>query len=236
MVIIPAIDLLDGKVVRLIEGRRDRVTVYSDPPGELARRYLDAGAHRIHVVDLNGAFSGARENDAALDAILQAGASVQLGGGVRDAATAWALLRRGIDAAVIGTWAARHAEAFVREDPELLAQLIVAVDARDGRVHVQGWDQATDLDAQELAVTVAKAGVAGVLYTDIARDGTGHGPNVAVSAALAGAIAPVELIASGGIGSLDDLRALAQARVPATVVGRALLEGAFTLQQALAAC
>jgi phosphoribosylformimino-5-aminoimidazole carboxamide ribotide isomerase len=234
MLIIPAIDLLGGNVVRLVEGRRDRATVYSDAPGAVAREFVRAGAERIHVVDLDGAFSGRRENLLAVQKICDAGAPVQLGGGVRDLETAARLLAAGVGWAVVGTLAARDPEAILRADPALAARLVVAVDARDGRVFVEGWDQPTGLDALELARKLAPR-VGGVLYTDIARDGTGRGPNVDATARMARALAPLVVIASGGVGSLDDVRALRDAGVPACVVGRALYEGAFTLADALEA-
>ncbi len=241
MRIYPAIDLLGGKAVRLREGRRDEATVYSDAPEEVARGFLDAGAARIHVVDLDGAFSGRRENRLAVERILATGARVQLGGGIRDLDTCRRLLADGVERVVVGTLAARDpaalsAAAGTGRDPGdagFLSHLVVAVDARDGRVFVEGWDVATGLDAFELATTVAGAGVAAVLYTDIARDGTGHGANVESTARMARALSPTEVIASGGIASLDDLAALARAGVPAAVVGRALYQGAFTLRQAI---
>ncbi|HZS42476.1 MAG TPA: 1-(5-phosphoribosyl)-5-[(5-phosphoribosylamino)methylideneamino]imidazole-4-carboxamide isomerase [Polyangia bacterium] len=234
MLIIPAIDLLGGKVVRLVEGKRESATVYSDDPAAVARGFVAEGAARLHVVDLDGAFSGKRENNIAVQQILATGARVQLGGGVRDLETCKRLLDEGVHRVVVGTLAASAPDTFLAADPALLARVIVAVDARDGRVFVEGWDRETALDAAVLIGKLARR-VAGVLYTDIARDGRGNGPNVVQSARLARAIAPVELIASGGIGSLDDLRALRDAGVPACVVGRALYENKFTLAQAIEA-
>lgn len=234
MLIIPAIDLMGGKVVRLIEGKREKLTVFSDSPGDVARGFVDAGAERIHVVDLDGAFTGKRENLAALEQIIRTGASVQFGGGVRDVAVCRRLLDEGAAEVVVGTLAARDLTAFLAEDPALLRKIIVAVDAKEGQVFVEGWDRATGLDAGDMARRAAKH-VAGVLYTDISRDGTGRGPNVERSAMLAQAIAPCPLIASGGIGNLDDLRRLANAGVPRAVVGRALYDHAFTFADAVAA-
>ena len=235
MQIYPAIDLLEGKAVRLREGRRAEATVYSSAPDEVARAFLDAGAGRLHVVDLDGAFSGRRENLAAVAAILRTGAKVQLGGGVRDLDTCRRLLDAGVGRVVLGTLAARDPAAIAAAEPALLARLVVAVDARDGRVLVEGWDKDSGRDAMEVAQAAAQAGVAAILYTDIARDGTGGGPNVAATARLCAALSPLEVIASGGIGTLDDLRSLRQAGVPAAVVGRALYEGTFTLADALRA-
>jgi len=235
MLILPAIDLLGGKVVRLVEGKRDRATVYSDRPGEVARRFLAAGARRLHVVDLDGAFAGRRENREAVQQIVEAGAEVQVGGGVRDLATCTRLLDEGARAVVLGTAAVKTPALVAELCAKLPGQVIVAVDARDGKVAVEGWAEATTLDAIELAARSAQGGAAAILYTDIARDGTGVGPNVEASASLAQRIQPTPLIASGGIGSLDHLRALARAGVPQAVVGRALYEGAFTVAEALGA-
>jgi phosphoribosylformimino-5-aminoimidazole carboxamide ribotide isomerase len=231
MLIIPAIDLFGGKVVRLVEGRRERATVYSDSPGDVARQFVDAGATRLHVVDLDGAFTGKPENRRALEAILACGASVQVGGGLRELIDCRRLLQAGAARVVVGTLAARDPHAFIATDPSLLAKLIVAVDGRDGKVQVKGWLESTELEAIALARLV-RTTVAGVLYTDVGRDGTGRGPDVIGSAAIAAAIRPLELIASGGIGTLAHLRALAEAGVPACVVGRALYDGAFRLAEA----
>jgi len=230
----PAIDLLDGSVVRLREGRRDSAVVYSRAPDEVARRFAAAGATRLHVVDLDGAFSGNARNLGALERI-RAVAPVQFGGGVRDEATLRRLLDLGVDRVVVGTLAARDGDAFFRLAPSLLARTVVAVDARDGRVAVAGWQEATALDAFDLATRAVEAGCAAVLFTDIARDGTGAGAAVEATARLARALHPAEVIASGGVAALADLRALALAGVPACVVGRALYEGAFTVEEAIVA-
>ena len=235
MLIYPAIDLLGGKAVRLREGLRSEVTVYDDHPHEVARRFAAAGCRRIHVVDLDGAFSGRRENREAVARIVaEAGVPVQVGGGVRDLDTCAALLDAGVARVVLGTAMVKR-EAMVQEAcarfPE---RVVVAVDARDGRVAVEGWAEVTEIAAVDLARRAADLGCAAVLYTDIARDGTGHGANVEATARLARALHPVEVIASGGIASLDDLRALADAGVPAAVVGRALYAGVFTVAQAIA--
>lgn len=235
MRIYPAIDLLGGKVVRLRQGRRDQATVYSHDPGEVARGFVAGGAERIHVVDLDGAFEGARANAAAVEEIVRSGARVQLGGGVRDAAAVLRLLEAGVDRVVVGTLAARDPDGISGLPADLRSRVVVAVDARGGKVFVEGWDVPTGLDAVELARRVADAGVAGILYTDIARDGMGSGPNVEATARLAQAVPGTEVIASGGIGKLADLALLSAAGVEAAVVGRALYENAFTLPEALGA-
>ena len=235
MIILPAIDLLGGRVVRLREGRREEATVYSERPGEVAARFAAEGAERIHVVDLDGAFAGRRENREAVARILASGARVQLGGGVRDLDTCAALVEAGVDRVVLGTAMVKSRAMVEAACARWPGRVVVAVDARDGRVAVEGWAEATAIEAGALAREAAAAGCAAILYTDIARDGTGRGPNVPATARLAAALAPVEVIASGGIASLDDLRALAAAGVPAAVVGRALYEGAFTYAEASAA-
>ena len=239
MIVIPAIDLLGGKAVRLVRGERDSATVFSDSPWELAEQMIGDGAERLHLVDLDGAFSGRPVSRMTIMRILHvcdaAGVQVQVGGGLRDRASIEAVLSAGAGA-VLGTAAVR--------DPDLVRDLcqayprriVVAVDARDGVVAIEGWTEASSVRAEELGRRAADWGAAALLYTDVARDGTGSGPAVESTAALSRAV-PVPVIASGGIGSLDHLRALNQAGIAMAVVGRALLEGRFTLAEAReAAC
>lgn len=235
MTIYPAIDLLSGRVVRLHQGRREQATVYSERPGEVAARFAADGARRLHVVDLDGAFAGRRENVDAVAQIMAAGLPVQLGGGVRDLATCERLLEAGIDRVVLGTAMVKSRATVEEACARWPGRVVVAVDARGGRVAVEGWAEETDLDAQDLAAEAAEAGCAAILYTDIARDGTSVGPALEATARLARVLHPVEVIASGGVGTLAHLRDLALAGVPAAVVGRALYEGAFTLVEALRA-
>ncbi len=239
MIVIPAIDLLGGKAVRLVRGERDSATVFSDSPWELAERMIGDGAERLHLVDLDGAFSGRPVSRMTIMRILHvcdaAGVPVQVGGGLRDRASVEAVLSAGAGA-VLGTAAVR--------DPDLVRDLcqayprriVVAVDARDGVVAIEGWTEASSVRAEDLGRQAADWGAAALLYTDVARDGTGGGPAVESTAALSRAV-PVPVIASGGIGSLDHLRALNEAGIAMAVVGRALLEGRFTLAEAReAAC
>jgi phosphoribosylformimino-5-aminoimidazole carboxamide ribotide isomerase len=237
MQVIPAIDLLGGCAVRLTQGRREAATVYDRAPSAVAARFAAAGATRLHVVDLDGAFAGVPANEAAVARIVAAAPAlrVQVGGGVRDAGTAARLFALGAHAIVLGTAAVADPALVQALGAAHPGRVIVAVDARDGRVRLRGWTEATPLLAADVARAAQAAGAAGVLYTDIARDGLQVGPNVAATAALAQAVAPLEVIASGGVGTLADLRALAAAGIPAVVVGRALYEGAFTLEEALAA-
>ena len=235
MLIIPAIDLLDGKVVRLKEGKRDQVTVYSDKPAEVAKKFLDAGAERLHVVDLDGAFEGQQTNQQAILDILGTGAKVQLGGGLRDFFSCRVAVEAGVKWVVLGSALIKNPLLIEEACSELKDAVIVAVDARDGKVAVSGWTEQTGVDAVEAAREAAREGAAAILYTDIHRDGMSTGPNLEATAAMARALAPTPVIASGGIATLDDLSALAAWDVPMCVVGRALYEGTFTLAEAIEA-
>jgi phosphoribosylformimino-5-aminoimidazole carboxamide ribotide isomerase len=232
----PAIDLKGGQVVRLAEGDMARATVYGDDPAAVATAFARAGATRLHVVDLEGAFAGESRNAAAVEAILGATrAIVQVGGGIRTRARIDAWLTAGVARVVLGTAAL--------EDPDLVREacaahpgrIVVAVDARDGRVATRGWAEVSTLAATDLARRFEDAGVAALLFTDIARDGLLAGPNVGATAALAAAVA-IPVLASGGVCALADLEALRQhPGIAGVVVGRALYEGRFTLEEALEA-
>ena len=235
MIVIPAIDLLGGKAVRLVRGELGSATVYADRPDLLAAEMAAAGAERLHVVDLEGAFSGAPQARSAVEAIVRAAAAagvpVQVGGGLRDRAAVEAVFAAGASWAVLGTAAVRQPD-LVRELCQAFPRrIIAAVDARDGVVAIEGWTEAATVRAEELGGRAAGWGAGALLYTDVARDGTGAGPAVEATAALARAV-PVPVIASGGIGSLDDVRALAAAGIAMAVVGRALLEKRFTVAEA----
>ncbi|HXU69005.1 MAG TPA: 1-(5-phosphoribosyl)-5-[(5-phosphoribosylamino)methylideneamino]imidazole-4-carboxamide isomerase [Polyangia bacterium] len=234
MLIVPAIDLLGGNVVRLYKGRRESAKVYSNAPDEIARAFVQAGAKLVHVVDLDAAF-GDGDNRATISAIAATGAEVQAGGGVRDAATACALYDAGARAIVLGTSAVKQPELVRSLCKEFPGTVVVAVDAHGDKVAVEGWSEKTEIEANDLAARAVEWGAAAILYTDITRDGTGVGPNVEATAELARALHPVPVIASGGIGSLEHLRALARAGVPQAIVGRALYENKFTLGEAFEA-
>ena len=240
--LIPAIDLLGGRCVRLAQGRYEEATVYGDDPGAVAARFAAYPLRRLHVVDLDGARAGAPANGGALRAILAAagGVPVQVGGGMRTLAHLEERLAAGVDRAVLGTAALRD-PSLVREAARRHpGRIAVGIDARDGRVAVQGWLESSDVPAVDLARRFEDAGVAAIVYTDIARDGMGTGPNLEQTAALAAAVR-VPVIASGGVGSEDDVRrscALAARGVAGLIVGRALYTGALDLGRALeiAAC
>ncbi|MCS6986568.1 MAG: 1-(5-phosphoribosyl)-5-[(5-phosphoribosylamino)methylideneamino]imidazole-4-carboxamide isomerase [Sphingomonadaceae bacterium] len=230
----PAIDLKAGRVVRLERGDPARASVYADGPA-LAMRRL-AGCPRLHVVDLDGAFCGQPANAAAVEAILKAsGASVQVGGGIRTRAAIEHWLGLGAARVVLGTVALED-PALVREAARAFpGRIVVAVDSRDGRVAVRGWADVSTTTALDLARRFEDAGVAALLYTDIARDGMLTGPALEATARLAEALS-IPVLASGGVAGLADIRALkAAGTIAGVVVGRALWEGRFTLAEALEA-
>jgi phosphoribosylformimino-5-aminoimidazole carboxamide ribotide isomerase len=232
--LIPAIDLLGGKCVRLTQGRYDAATEYDADPAGVAARFAAHGIRRLHVVDLDGAKRGEPVNTGAVRGILAAaqGVPVQLGGGIRTLASVETWLGLGIERAILGTAALRD-PALVREAARRFPGRIgVGIDARAGRVAVAGWLETSETDALTLASRFEDAGVAALIYTDIARDGTGAGPNLAETLALARAVA-IPVIASGGVGSLADVRAARASGVAGLIVGRALYTGAVDLAGAL---
>lgn len=233
MQLIPAIDLLDGKVVRLTQGRYEDVTVYADDPVREALRFESEGARRLHVVDLEGARSGVPAHTALVRRIVEStGLEVQVGGGIRTRVQAQAWLDAGARRVVVGTAALvspEEIEAFTRAHP---GQVIVAVDARDGIVATDGWQLSSGIEAGDLAEQVDGWGVDGILFTDIARDGTRTGPAVEATAALQAKVA-AEVIASGGVGSLADLSALQARGIRAAVAGRAIYEGTLSVRDAM---
>ncbi|KZY06407.1 MULTISPECIES: 1-(5-phosphoribosyl)-5-[(5-phosphoribosylamino)methylideneamino]imidazole-4-carboxamide isomerase [unclassified Sulfitobacter] len=234
MILYPAIDLKDGKAVRLIHGEMDSATVFNDDPAAQARSFVEAGCEWLHLVDLNGAFAGRPVNAAPVEAILKAcDVPAQLGGGIRDMATIEAWIEKGLARVILGTVAIEN-PALVREAARAFpGKVAVGIDARAGKVATKGWAERTDVDATELAKSFADDGVAAIIYTDIDRDGAMGGPNVDATAALARAVS-IPVIASGGVSSLDDLSALKQTGVIAGAIsGRALYDGAIDLAQAL---
>jgi phosphoribosylformimino-5-aminoimidazole carboxamide ribotide isomerase len=231
MKLFPAIDLLAGRAVRLEQGMRDRATVFHDDPVALVAALAAGGADRLHVVDLDGAFGEPRQLPLIAAVVRASPIPVEVGGGLRERASIDRLLDLGAAFAVLGTAAIREPALVEQVCRAYPGRIIVAVDARDGVVAIEGWTASGGITATELAARAAGWGAAALLYTDVARDGLSGGPNVAATAALAAAT-PIEVIASGGVGSLDDIAALARAGVPAVVVGRALYDGRFTVEQA----
>jgi phosphoribosylformimino-5-aminoimidazole carboxamide ribotide isomerase len=240
MKIWPAIDLIGGRVVRLVEGRREQATFYDGAPDEVARGFFAAGARRLHVVDLDAAFDGLGDagapNRVAIAAILTAaaevGAEVQVGGGLRALSAIDALLELGAGRVILGTIAITEPAVLLAAATRHPGKIVVAVDAKDGIVAVRGWTESSGRPATEVAEEAAGVGAAAVLYTDIARDGTGRGPNVEATARLQRGL-PIPVIASGGVGSLEHLEALKAAEIREVVVGKALHDGRVALCDAL---
>ncbi len=236
MIVIPAVDLREGRCVRLREGRAEAQTVFSDDPVATAVRWRDLGAARLHVVDLDGAFAGAPRQAPLIARIVVAVAPgpVEVGGGLRDLAAISAMLETGAGWAVVGTRAALDPGFLKDACREYPGRIIVAVDAKGQRVAVKGWTEVIEDTMVDLGRRALDAGAAALLYTDVGRDGTERGPNVEDTAALARAL-PIPVLASGGVGSLADLVRLATVTgVEGTVVGRALYTGAIDLPHAIA--
>jgi phosphoribosylformimino-5-aminoimidazole carboxamide ribotide isomerase len=236
MILYPAIDLKEGQCVRLVRGEMSQATVFNDDPAAQARRFVAAGCRHLHVVDLDGAVAGKPMNAAAVAAIIAvAGVPVQLGGGIRERATIDAWLARGVARVILGTAAVANPDLVREACRAYPGRILVGIDARDGRVAVEGWTKASARDALDLALAFEDAGVAAIVYTDIERDGALAGVNVEATAALARALS-TPVIASGGVASLADLRAL-KAREPdgisGVICGRALYDGRIDLAAAL---
>ena len=208
MILYPAIDLKDGQCVRLKLGEMNQATVFNDDPAAQARAFQDQGFEWLHIVDLNGAFAGQPVNGAAVEAILGAiSIPAQLGGGIRDLATIEMWLDKGVRRVILGTVAVRDAELVREACREFPGQIVVGIDAKGGRVAVEGWAETSELTAIELAGRFEDAGVAAIIYTDIDRDGVLKGLNLNSTAELSAAT-DIPVIASGGLASIEDVRAL----------------------------
>jgi phosphoribosylformimino-5-aminoimidazole carboxamide ribotide isomerase len=237
MILFPAIDLKDGRCVRLVKGDMGQVTIFNHSPSDQARQFVAAGAEWIHVVDLNGAFAGKPVNRPAVEAILAAApVPIQLGGGIRDMATIESWLTAGVKRVILGTAAVKDPELVKAAAKAFPGRIAVGVDARGGRVATEGWADTADLDVITLARRFVDAGVAALIHTDIDRDGVLGGPNVAASAELAKAV-PIPVIVSGGVSSLDDLRAVkaqAASGLAGVISGRAIYDGRIDLAAGIA--
>ncbi|MBI1921239.1 MAG: 1-(5-phosphoribosyl)-5-[(5-phosphoribosylamino)methylideneamino]imidazole-4-carboxamide isomerase [Geobacter sp.] len=236
MIVIPAIDLKEGKCVRLEQGLMERDTVFCDNPAEQARKWEAAGAEMLHIVDLDGAFAGVPKNKGAIEAIVAAiSIPAQLGGGIRDIETIRAYLDLGLSRVILGTAAQRNPE-LVEEACRLFpGRIVVGIDAKNGMVAVQGWAEVTDVTAVDLARRFEGYGVAAIIYTDISRDGMMQGPNIEATCALAEAIS-IPVIASGGVSSIRDienLMAIESSGVTGVITGKAVYTGAIDLTEAV---
>ena len=235
--VIPAIDLLDGRCVRLSQGRYDDATVYGEDPGAVAAEFARQAIPRLHVVDLDGAKAGRPMNAAALQAIVAAVGEVpvQRGGGIRSLEAVDHALATGVDRVILGTVALRDPELVREAAKRYPGRIVVGIDAKDGRVAVEGWLETSETRAVDLAPRFEEAGVAAIVYTDIARDGMLTGPNIEATAELADAVS-IPVIVSGGVSSEDDLlRSAGHAGrgIAGAIVGRALYTGAVDLASAL---
>jgi len=237
MLIIPAIDLKDGQCVRLKQGLMEQATVFSDSPAEMASHWVAQGARRLHLVDLNGAFAGKPKNESAIKAILKVVGDdipVQLGGGIRDLDTIERCLDDGLSYVIIGTAAVKNPGFLHDACTAFPGHIIVGLDARDGRVATDGWSKLTGHDVVDLGKKYEDYGVESIIYTDIGRDGMLSGLNIEATVRLAQALT-IPVIASGGLSSLDDIRALCAVEsegIVGTIAGRAVYDGSLDFQVA----
>lgn len=238
MLPIPAIDLKDGQCVRLKQGRMEDATIFSDDPVAMAAHWIAQGATRLHLVDLNGAFAGSPQNADVVRAIARRFPDVplQIGGGIRDEDTARHYWDLGVAYCIIGSKAVSDPEFVAELAAKYPKKIILGMDAKDGMVATDGWASVSNVTAGDLAQRFSAATIAAIIYTDISKDGMMGGVNVSQTAALAGATA-IPVIASGGVASLQDIIALrdAQPAIYGTIIGRAIYDGAFTLQEAYTA-
>ena len=238
MEVIPAIDLLDGKCVRLYQGDYARSEVFNDNPVEVARNWVEQGATRLHVVDLDGAKAGKTSNLAAIEAIVKAvSVPIQVGGGLRDRTSVAQLLNIGVQRAILGTSAVEQPDLVGELANSFPGQIVVGIDARNGKVATRGWLETSEVAATDLAQDMVERGAAAIIYTDIHRDGTLSGPNMEALRELAGKV-NIPIIASGGVSSLTDLLsllALESLGVTGAIVGRAIYTGDVNLTEAIQA-
>ncbi len=234
MLVIPAIDLKDGKCVRLLQGRPDRVTEYSGDPHEIARRWESYGAKLLHVVDLDGAFTGNQKN---LESVRKIRESVKIkieaGGGIRDMERIELLISLGINRVILGTIAIEKPELVKEACKRYPDRVLVGIDAKNGLVAVKGWVEVTDVRAKDLALKMQDYGAAGIIYTDITKDGMMTGPNIEATREMVEALS-IPVIASGGVSSLDDIKKLMKIDgLWGVIVGKALYSGAIDLKEAI---
>ncbi|HOJ11493.1 MAG TPA: 1-(5-phosphoribosyl)-5-[(5-phosphoribosylamino)methylideneamino]imidazole-4-carboxamide isomerase [Clostridiales bacterium] len=235
MIIYPAIDIIAGRCVRLIQGQFDKETVYSDNPVEIALKWEQLGARYLHVIDLDGARTGQPQNTTvAKEMAAKLGIPVQLGGGIRTLDTIEILLSKGIQRVILGTSAVENPD-FVKEALKLFSENVaIAIDAKDGMVAIEGWAKTSEFTAIGFAKKMEELGARTIIYTDISKDGMLSGPNIKATAEMAEAV-NMEVIASGGISSIDDIKKLKEIGVSGAIVGKALYTGDMDLKEALKA-
>ncbi|KAB1192917.1 1-(5-phosphoribosyl)-5-[(5-phosphoribosylamino)methylideneamino]imidazole-4-carboxamide isomerase [Haloferax sp. MBLA0076] len=230
--VVPAVDMQDGEVVQLVQGKRGTEKTYGDPV-QAARRWVDAGAKTLHLVDLDGAFEGERKNAPAVDSVLDAvDVPVQLGGGIRTADDARTLLDRGVDRVILGTAAVENPDIVSELASDYPDGVMVSLDAKDGEVVVSGWTEGTGLDPAEAAARYEELGAAAILFTDVDVEGQLEGVHLETTSRVVDAV-DIPVVASGGVASLDDISELRDVGAAAAVVGTALYEGRFTLEEAM---
>lgn len=234
MLVIPAIDLKKGNCVRLVQGNKDAVTVYSQDPAMTAKRWESSGAKLLHIVDLDGAFSGNQKN---LDAILKIRKAVrmtlQVGGGIRNIGNLIHLFSAGIDRVIIGTAAIEDPGFLVQACRQYPGRVLIGIDAKDGMVAIKGWEEVTPIHAYDLAKRLELVGIAGIIYTDIRRDGMLTGPNIEAVRDMVDHVT-VPVIASGGISNMDDIKNLSQIqKLWGMITGKAIYSGSLNLKEAI---
>ena len=237
MIIIPAVDIKDGRCVRLLQGRKDTETVYADDPVQMAKKWEHHGAEMIHIIDLDGAFQKHPQNTAVIkETVEQLNIPVQVGGGIRTEKTIQHYLGIGVGRVIIGTEAIKNPNLVKKACKAFPKQIVVAIDARRGKVAIEGWTRSTSMQAIELAKQFEDSGVAAINYTDIERDGMQTGPNIAETQRIAEAVS-IPVIASGGVSTIDDIKnvlPLEATGVAGIIVGKALYSGSLDIKKAIA--
>ncbi|MEW6584036.1 MAG: 1-(5-phosphoribosyl)-5-[(5-phosphoribosylamino)methylideneamino]imidazole-4-carboxamide isomerase [Nitrospirota bacterium] len=234
MLVIPAIDLKDGQCVRLLQGKKEAVTVYSDNPAGMAKQWELYGAQLLHIVDLDGAFSGRQRNLASIVRIRKTvKIRLQVGGGIRYIESIASLLSAGIDRVILGTAAIEDPKLLTEACKKYPGRILVGIDAKEGKVAIKGWEEVTAIDAKELARRLEFIGVAGIVYTDISRDGMLAGPNITATRELVESV-NVPVIASGGVSSIEDIKKLMQIKdLWGAITGKAIYSGSLNLKEAI---
>ncbi|MCE5312014.1 MAG: 1-(5-phosphoribosyl)-5-[(5-phosphoribosylamino)methylideneamino]imidazole-4-carboxamide isomerase [Nitrospiraceae bacterium] len=234
MIIIPAIDLKDGQCVRLLQGKKEDATVYSDDPASTARKWQSCGAQLLHVVDLDGAFTGSQSNIESITNIRKAvSMKIQVGGGIRDLQKIDSLFSAGIDRVILGTAAINNPDLVSKACSKYPGRVLVGIDAKKGFVAIKGWTETTEVTAVDLGKKMAELGVSGIIYTDISRDGMLQGPNIETTKEMAYEL-PIPVIASGGISVMDDIKNLLTIKgLWGAITGKAIYSGTLDLTEAI---